>query len=64
MGNVLKAGHAGTFWEPNGGKAATAVVHWLDWHLQGDKRASLQFLGKDCGLCTDAAWAVEKKNMQ
>ena len=64
MGNVLKAGHAGTYWEPNGGKAATAVVDWLDWQLRGDKRASRQFLGKDCGLCTDAAWAVEKKNMQ
>ena len=26
LGNVVKAGHAGTYWEPNGGKAATAVV--------------------------------------
>ena len=63
MGNVLKAGHGGTYWEPNGGKAAAAVVAWLDWQLRGDQRASRQFLGRDCGLCRDPAWSVEKKNI-
>jgi dienelactone hydrolase len=63
MGNVLKAGHAGTYWEPHGGKAAAAVVAWLDWQLRGDRLASRQFVGKDCGLCRDTAWAVEKRKI-
>ena len=64
LGNVLNATHAGTYWQPNGGKAATAVVAWLDWQLRNDRGASRMFLGKDCGLCTDPAWAVDKKNMK
>jgi dienelactone hydrolase len=63
MGNVLNAGHGGTYWEPNGGKAAAAVVAWLQWQLRNDSRAAQMFVGKDCGLCRDAAWAVEKKKI-
>ncbi len=63
FGNVLKVGHGGTYWEPNGGKAATAVVAWLDWQLRGDQRAARAFKGADCGLCKDAAWSVEKKRI-
>ena len=63
MGNVLNVGHAGTYWEPNGGKAAEAVVAWLQWQLRNDSRAAQMFVGKDCGLCRDSAWAVEKKNI-
>lgn len=36
MANLLGAGHGGTYWEPNGGKAAAAVVAWLDWQPRGD----------------------------
>lgn len=61
--NLLGVGHGGTFWEPNGGKAAQAVVAWLDWQLRGDARAARQFVGKDCGLCTDKAWSVQKKRI-
>jgi hypothetical protein len=64
MGNVLKAGHGGTFWEPNGGQAAAAVVAWLDWQLRRDQRASRLFLGEACGLCTNVQWSVQKKNME
>jgi hypothetical protein len=63
LGNVLKVGHGGTYWEPNGGKAAAAVVAWLDWQLRNDQKAAKTFVGKDCGLCTDAAWSVEKKKI-
>ena len=63
LGNILKVGHGGTYWEPNGGKAAAAVVAWLDWQLRGDQQAAKTFVGARCGLCTDAAWAVEKKKI-
>ena len=63
LGNVLNVGHGGTYWEPNGGKAAAAVVAWLDWQLRGDRKAARMFMGKDCGLCIDPAWSVEKKRI-
>jgi hypothetical protein len=63
VGNILGVGHGGTYWEPNGGKAAAAVVAWLDWQLRGDKNAAKMFVGKDCGLCTDPAWKIEKKRI-
>jgi hypothetical protein len=63
LGNVLKVGHGGTYWEPNGGKAAAAVVAWLEWQLRNDRKAARMFVGKDCGLCTDVAWSVEKKRI-
>jgi dienelactone hydrolase len=61
--NLMGVGHGGTYWEPNGGKAAAAVVAWLEWQLRGDSKAARQFVGKDCGLCTDTAWKVEKKRI-
>jgi hypothetical protein len=63
LGNILQAGHGGTYWEPNGGKAAAAVVAWLDWQLRNDRKAAKVFVGKDCGLCRDPAWSVEKKQI-
>jgi hypothetical protein len=63
VGNILNVGHGGTYWEPNGGKAAAAVVAWLDWQLRHDARAAKTFVGKDCRLCTDPAWAVAKKRI-
>jgi dienelactone hydrolase len=56
LGNLIGVGHGGTYWQPNGGKAAAAVVAWLDWQLRGDQRAAKTFVGKDCGLCRDPAW--------
>jgi len=63
LGNVLKVGHGGTYWEPNGGKAAAAVVAWLDWQLRNDQTAAKTFVGRNCGLCTDSAWSVAKKKI-
>ncbi len=64
VGNVLGVGHGGTYWQPNGGKAAAAVVAWLNWQLRGDTRAAKMFVGKDCGLCVDGAWKIEKKGVE
>jgi hypothetical protein len=63
MANLLNVGHGGTYWEPNGGKAAAAVVAWLEWQLRGDARAAETFVGKECGLCRDGAWQIEKKRI-
>lgn len=61
VGN-LNVGHGGTYWEPNGGKAAAAVVAWLEWQLRGDSAAGKMFLGKDCGLCRDPGWQFAAKS--
>jgi hypothetical protein len=61
--DLTGVGHGGTYFEPNGGKAAQAVVAWLDWQLRGDRQAARKFVGKNCGLCTDKAWSVEKKRI-
>jgi hypothetical protein len=58
VGN-LDVGHGGTYWQPHGGKAASAVVAWLEWRLRGDDEAKKMFVGKDCGLCKDPAWKFE-----
>jgi hypothetical protein len=59
----IDKGHGGTYWEPNGGAAAEVVIAWLDWQLRGDARASRQFLGSTCGLCTDPAWTFMSKGL-
>ena len=59
----LDVGHVGTFIEPNGGAAASVAVSWLDWQLKGDQEAAKRFTGKDCGLCKDPAWKVERKRI-
>ncbi len=56
-------GHGGTFIEDNGGSAASVAVSWLNWQLRGDKQAAKRFVGKDCGLCTDASWSVDSKKI-
>ena len=61
VANLIGVGHGGTYGEPNGGKAAAAVVAWLDWQLRGDRRAARMFTGKDCGLCRDPAWIFQAK---
>jgi dienelactone hydrolase len=60
----LDVGHGGTFIEPNGGRAATVAVSWLDWQLKGDKQAARRFTGADCGLCTDPAWKVQRRGIE
>jgi hypothetical protein len=63
VANLDGVGHGGTYWQPNGGKAAAVVVAWLDWQLRGDKAAARKFVGADCGLCRDKDWTVQKKHI-
>ncbi len=56
------ATHAGTYAEPNGGRAAEAVVHWLEWQTRGDAEAAGWFVGQDCKLCADPRWTVQWRN--
>jgi len=59
----LPVGHGATFARPNGGPVAEVAIKWLDWQLSGDKAAAKMFVGKDCGLCTDPAWTVDRKRI-
>ena len=43
--------------------SAHAAVMWLEWQLRGDKKAAAYFVGKDCGICTDKQWTVQRKNL-
>ena len=62
--NVKGVGHGGTYFEPNGGKAAQIAVAWLEWQLRGDTEAAKSFLGDACGLCTDPTVEIERKNLR
>jgi hypothetical protein len=64
MVNLLGKGHGGTYFEPNGGRAAQIVVDWLEWQLRGDTEAARSFLGEDCGLCGDPDVRIETKNLR
>ncbi len=57
----LPVGHGGTYFEPNGGAAASVAVSWLDWQLRGDLDSAARFVGENCGLCRDAQWTLERK---
>ncbi len=59
----IDATHDGTYAEPNGGKAAQAVVAWLEWQLRGSEDAAKWFIGDDCKLCTDPEWTIESRNL-
>lgn len=61
--NLRDAGHGGTFFERNGGKAAQIAIAWLDWQLKGDARAKRMFVGATCGLCTDAVVTLQSKRL-
>jgi len=57
----LPVGHGGTYFEPNGGAAASVAVSWLDWQLRGDMQSAKRFVGENCGLCQDAQWSLQRK---
>jgi hypothetical protein len=57
----LPVGHGGTYFEPNGGAAASVAVSWLDWQLRGDLKSAQRFVGEKCGLCEDAQWSLQRK---
>lgn len=41
----------------------TANVAWMRVHLMGDTELRPWFYGESCKLCTDAAWKIDRKNM-
>ncbi|MDB5719412.1 MAG: hypothetical protein JWP15_30 [Alphaproteobacteria bacterium] len=60
----LPVGHGGTFFTaPNGGAYADIAIAWLDWQLKRDRKAGAMFLGKNCGLCRDSRWTVQRKRL-
>lgn len=59
-GNIA-TGHGGTFSLVNGGAYGRVASAWLDWQLKRDARAGRQFVGRDCGLCTDRVWTIVRK---
>jgi hypothetical protein len=60
----LNVGHGGTFRHPGAGWFGEVGVAWLDWQLKGDPQAAKYFVGKDCLLCVNAIWQVEKKGIE
>jgi len=55
--------HIGTYGLPNGGELGRLASAWFNWQLKGDVAAGRAFAGKDCGLCTDPTWHVQKKQI-
>lgn len=59
----LAVGHGGTYQQADGGPYGAVVSAWLRWRLLGDDAAGRMFLGRQCGLCTDATWTVARKGL-
>ena len=58
------AGHSATIFHPGGGEFANVASNWLLYTLKGDKKAGKMFVGKDCGLCTNANWDTRSKGIK
>jgi dienelactone hydrolase len=58
------AGHTATVFHPGGGEFANVASNWLKWTFKGDQEAGRMFVGKDCGLCTNANWDVRAKGLE
>jgi len=56
-------GHGGTYREAHGGEFSVVALAWLQWQLQGDKKAAKMFVGKDCLLSTRDRWTIEKNEL-
>ena len=59
----IATGHTGTYFQPNGGPVAAVALAWLQWQLRGDQKAAASFVGKECGLCKDPQWTLQKKKI-
>jgi hypothetical protein len=49
--------------EPNDGAFAVLVNAWLNWTLKRAGTASRDFMGADCGLCSDSKRKIQMKNL-
>lgn len=59
-------GHGGTYNEDNGGAFGVTAVAWLKWQLLNDTSATGKgyFVGANCGMCGDAKWQVNSRNLR
>jgi dienelactone hydrolase len=57
------AGHTATVFHPGGGEFANVASNWLMWTFKKDKKAGAMFVGRNCGLCTNANWDVQAKRL-
>jgi hypothetical protein len=59
-------GHGGTYNEDNGGAFGVAAVAWLKWQLLNDTSAKGKgyFVGANCGICGDAKWQVDSRELR
>jgi len=55
LASLPTVAHGGAYEAPDR-EWSRVVLAWLDWQLKGDRKARAQFVGKPCGLCTNAAW--------
>jgi hypothetical protein len=60
----LNVGHGGTFRHPGAGWFGEVGVAWLNWQLKGDAKSAKYFEGKDCLLCKNEIWKIEKKGIE
>lgn len=58
------AGHTATAYHAGGGEFANVATSWLLWQFKNDRTAKKMFVGKNCGLCTNASWDVEGKRLK
>lgn len=58
------AGHTATVFHPGGGEFANVASNWLMWTFKKDEKAGAMFVGKKCGLCTNANWDVQSKGIK
>ncbi len=52
-----------TYSELHAGDYGSYGSAWLKWQLKGNKEAARIFKGKDCTICKDSKWEVQKKNI-
>lgn len=57
------AGHIGLFMEPRG-EDTKIELDWLKWQFDRDRVAARTFTGRDCTLCTDLRWQVNRKGIR
>lgn len=47
----------------SGGPTRKYLTAWFRWTLMNDASAEGEFKGSNCGLCSDAAWTVQRKGL-
>jgi dienelactone hydrolase len=57
------AGHSATVFHPGGGEFANVATRWLEFVLKTDANAAREFVGPNCGLCTNETWDTESKHL-